>query len=215
MSQPTPPMPDFPPPSAPKKNHTNAIIIGTAAVLIAAIVTTGVVVADSDDSSGDNPTVAKAANTSPPASASSTPSVTPEQPELKIGDTADISGEADVTAAVLGYKDTGVKGVPEMLSSGQKWAVLDVKVCNTGSEPVQTSTFPWSLAYEGGVRIDSAGMNAGELPQPLYPMDAKVATGDCVRGNIAFQVPKEGRPERVLYSPGMVEVPVEWQVPKE
>ncbi len=122
--------------------------------------------------------------------------------------------EATFSAAALGYRDSGVRGVPEMLSAGQKWAVLEVKVCNEGSEPIQTSPFPWSLAYPDGVRVESAGMNAGDLPQPLYPMDAKVGDGDCVRGNIAFQVPKEGRPERVLYSPDTIDVPVEWRLGK-
>jgi hypothetical protein len=105
-----------------------------------------------------------------------------------------------------------VKGVPEALSSGQKWAVLMVKVCNQDAEPISTSPLVWSLAYADGARVEAAGMNAGELPQPLYPMDAKVSGGDCVKGNIAFQVPKAGRPERVLYSPDVVDEPVEWRV---
>lgn len=208
MNQPTPP-------PAPKKNHTNTIIIGTAAVLIAAIVTTGVVVVNSDDdSSDDKPTVAKATNTSAPSSASPTPTLS-KQPSLKLGDTVDVDDDlGSLSAAALAYRDEGIKGWPEALGPGEKWAVLDVKVCNTGGDPFQTSTYPWSLAYEGGARVASAGMNAGELPKPLYPMDAKVAAGDCVRGNIVFQVPAEGRPERVLYSPDVLDEPVEWRVPK-
>ena len=113
---------------------------------------------------------------------------------------------------MLAYRDKGIAGVPELLSDGQKWAALEVKVCNTGTKGFDVTPMVWSLAYKDGARIEAAGMNAGELPQPLYPMDAKVKTGDCVRGNIAFQVPEQGRPERVLYSPDMLDEPAEWKV---
>ncbi|MEV6181335.1 hypothetical protein AB0M07_30330, partial [Streptomyces sp. NPDC052015] len=85
---------------------------------------------------------------------------------------------------------------------------------NTGDQLFEVSPYPWSLAYADGARVEAAGMNAGDLPQPLYPMDAKVPAGDCVRGNVVFQVPKSGRPERVLYSPGALDEPVEWQIEK-
>ncbi|MFJ6066562.1 DUF4352 domain-containing protein [Streptomyces tendae] len=216
MTQPPPPVHPPQPPARPGLNPKKAIalVVGAAVVAFAIGGGTALLLQDDGDSGDDKPTVAKAPDTSPPASPSSTPESTPQQPDLKVGDTADISGEADVTAAALTYTDTGVKGIPEMLSSGQKWAVLDVKVCNTGKSSIVATPMPWSLAFAGGVRVESAGTNAGDLPQPLYPMDAMVAAGDCVRGNIAFQVPKEGRPERVLYSPEVVDEPVEWQVPK-
>lgn len=216
MTQPPPPAQ---PPQAPARPGLNpkkviALVAGAAVVAFAIGGGTALLLQDDGDSGDDKPTVAKVTDTSPPASPSSTPESTPQRPDLKVGDTADISGEADVTASVLAYKDTGVKGIPEFLGSGEKWAVLDVKVCNTGSSPVVTTTQPWSLAYAGGVRVEAAGMNAGDLPKPLYPMDARVSSGDCVRGNIAFQVPEEGRPERVLYAPGVMDEPVEWQVSK-
>jgi hypothetical protein len=167
-------------------------------------------------SSGDDsqaPAVAKASATE---SASPTPSPTPSptREALRLGDTATISADTDFTAAALAYDGEGVTGVPELLEAGQKWAVLMVKVCNRDAEPIETSPLVWSLAYADGVRVESAGMNAGGLPKPLYPMDAKVSSGDCVRGNIAFQVPKDGTPERVLYSPDALDEPVEWQVSK-
>lgn len=168
-------------------------------------------------SSGDNddkPAVAKASEAQQSASPTPSPTPPPSQDTLKLGDTADIDAEGKFSAAALAYQDTGVKGIPEMLGAGQKWAVLMVKVCNKDTEPIETTTVVWSLAYEDGARVESAGMNAGELPQPLYPMDAKVSGGDCVKGNIAFQVPKEGSPERVLYSPDVLDEPVEWQVGK-
>ncbi|MFI1728197.1 DUF4352 domain-containing protein [Streptomyces acidicola] len=183
--------------------HAAAI---TAALLLAGLATG---CSSNDD---DKPTVSKASTAE---SASPSPSPSPSKETLKLGDTANISIHTKFTAAALTYQDKGIRGVPEMLGADQKWAALMVKVCNKGAEPIQTTAYVWSLAYEDGARVESAGMNAGELPQPLYPMDAKVSSGDCVRGNIAFQVPEEGRPERVLYSPDGLDEPVEWLVSKD
>lgn len=206
MSSTTPPAPH-----PPKHNHTNTIIISTAVVLIAGIVTAGIVVSNSRDSNDPAPTVAKAAST-PPSSTKPDPSPSASQEKLKLGDTVDIDSDVQSSAAVLSYQDKAIRGLPELLGAGQKWAVAEVKVCNRGAEAFPVTTFVWSLAYEDGTRVEPAGTNAGDLPQPLYPMDAKVSGGDCVRGNIPFQVPKSGRPERVLYSPDSLDGPVEWQV---
>lgn len=216
MTQPPPPAQPPQPPARPGVNPKKAIALVAGAAVIAFAIGggTALLLQDDDPTSDDKPTVAKATDTSPPASPSSSPESTLERPDLKVGDTADISGEADVTAAVLAYKDTGVKGYTGFLGGDEKWAVLDVKVCNTGKSSIVATPMPWSLAFAGGVRVESAGTNAGDLPKPLYPMDAMVAAGDCVRGNIAFQVPKEGRPERVLYAPEVVDEPVEWQIGK-
>lgn len=181
------------------------------AIFCTTLLLAGVTACSSSDDAKE-PTVAKA-STSAPAAETPSPSPTPSQETLKIGDTAEVSAEeGKFTAAVLAYRDKGIAGVPELLSDGQKWAALEVKVCNTGTKGFDVTPMVWSLAYKDGARIEAAGMNAGELPQPLYPMDAKVKTGDCVRGNIAFQVPEQGRPERVLYSPDMLDEPAEWKV---
>ncbi|MDH2388185.1 hypothetical protein QCN29_05145 [Streptomyces sp. HNM0663] len=58
-------------------------------------------------------------------------------------------------------------------------------------------------------------MSGGDAPRPLYPLDAPVKGGDCVRGNILFEVPKEGRAERVLYWPEGLDEQVEWLVTKD
>ncbi|MFE7727417.1 hypothetical protein ACFU5D_16680 [Streptomyces anthocyanicus] len=72
MSQPTPPMPDFPPTTAPKKSRTNAIIIGAAVAIIAAIIGTGVVVVQNQN--GDSKPAATA-ETSTPAEDLAAPAV--------------------------------------------------------------------------------------------------------------------------------------------
>lgn len=211
-----PPMPEHQPSAPPpaKRNRTNAIIIGSAAAVIAAIVTTGVVVANSrdDGQSASSPTVSKATGAPKPTH---TPSPAKERQAFKVGDTAEIKAtDTDFTAAVLAFKDEGINGGPGLLSAGEKWAIVEAKVCNKGAEGFAVSPFVWSLAYTDGARVEPTHISGSELPQPLYPMDAKVNAGDCIRGNITFQVPKEGRPERVLYSPDDVDEPVEWAITK-
>lgn len=211
-----PPAPATPPaPQPPKRNHTNTIIISTAAVLIAGIVTAGVVVSGSSDS-GPAPTVVKAASTPSASSKKASPSPSPSQETLKLGDKVDIdAGGNKFSAAVLAHKDKGLRSPVGLFQDGQKLALIEVKVCNEGEQPITVAPFTWSLAYEDGSRLEPFHMTGSELPPPVYPMDAKVKGGDCVRGNIFFEVPKGfGRAERVLYSPGDLDEPVEWQIGK-
>ncbi|MEG3629731.1 DUF4352 domain-containing protein [Streptomyces poriticola] len=133
----------------------------------------------------------------------------------QLGDTVDISaGGNDFSAAALAFEDKGITGGPGLLSEGQKWAVVEVKVCNKGDEAIQVGPFVWTLAYADGARMEPTHTSGGALPQPLYPLEAKVRGGDCVRGKVTFQVPEQGRAERVLYSPTDLDEPVEWAVPK-
>ncbi|MFC8201348.1 DUF4352 domain-containing protein [Streptomyces sp. NPDC057298] len=186
--------------------RTRTTTVATAALLLATLVSC------SSGSSG-KPTVAKASDT-PSASNSPSPSPSPSSKTYKLGDTIDISAGYDFSAVVLAFKDKGISAGPGLESAGQKWAVAEVKVCNKDTEPFEVSPFVWALAYEDGARLEPAHITGSELPQPLYPADAKVRAGDCVRGNVSFEVPDEGRAERVLYSPGGLDEPVEWTIPK-
>ncbi|WP_405739831.1 DUF4352 domain-containing protein [Streptomyces sp. NBC_00028] len=178
----------------------------TAALLLATLVSCS-------SGTSKKPTVAKASDTAS-ASSSPSPSPSPSSKTYKLGDTVDISSEYDFSAVVLAFKDDGISGGPGLLSAGQKWAVAEVKVCNKDTEPFGVSPFVWTLAYEDGARVEPTHISGSELPQPLYPLEAKVRGGDCVRGNVTFQVPEQGRAKRVLYSPGDLDEPVEWAVPK-
>jgi hypothetical protein len=187
------------------RHATTAI---TAALLLA-----GLTVGCSSDS--DGPTVAKATNTPSPASSSPTPSPSPTQETYRLGDTIDISNAGfEFAVTPISFKDEGISSLPGLLKAGEKWAIVEVKVCNTGTEVFSVSPFPWSLAYEDGARVQATSVSGAELPAPEYPVDAKVRGGDCVRGNIPFEVPKEGQAERVLYAPEDLEEPVEWQLGK-
>lgn len=215
MSNTEPPTTTTTPPPA-KRSHTNTVIISTAAVLIAGIVTAGLVVSNSRDADDPTPTVVKAANTPSASSTKTSPSPSPSQETLKLGDKVDIdAGGNKFSAAVLAHKDKGISSPTGLFQDGQKLALVEVKVCNEGEQPITVAPFTWSLAYEDGSRLEPFHMTGSELPPPVYPMDAKVKGGDCVRGNVFFEVPKGfGRAERVLYSPGDLDEPVEWQVGK-
>ncbi|MCX5336886.1 DUF4352 domain-containing protein [Streptomyces sp. NBC_00140] len=186
--------------------HT--ITVTLAACLLATLAACG----GSDD---DKPTVSKATDT-PSAATKPTPSPSPTKEKLRLGDTVNVNSDGiKFSAAALAYKDKGVTSPPGMLQDGQKLARVEVKVCNKGDEPITVTPFVWSLAYEDGVRVEPFHMSGGGLPQPVYPMDAKVSGGDCVRGNVFFEVSERaGRAERVLYSPQDLDEPVEWPTGK-
>ena len=183
-------------------------IATTAALLLAGTVGCS---SNGDDS---KPTVAKASETQT-TSPTPSPTPSPSAETYKLGDTVDVDTEdGKFTAAALTYKAGGIPDVAGLLKGDQKWAVLEVKVCNKGPETIEVSPFVWSLAYADGARMEPMHMTGNELPQPLYPLEAKVKNGDCVRGNVLFQVPQQGTPERALYSPDALDEPVEWTVPK-
>lgn len=180
-----------------------------ATCLLLAAVTTGC-----SSSSKEEPTVGKVSKVD---SASPTPSPTtpsPSQETFEFGNTADsAAGGRKWSATVLAFKDQGITGDPGLGSDGQKWALAEVKVCNRGTGAFPVTPFTWSLAYADGVRVEPTHVSSG-LPEPLYPMETKVKGGDCARGDITFEVPLEGRAERVVYSPSDLDEPVDWTVPK-
>jgi hypothetical protein len=75
------------------------------------------------------------------------------------------------------------------------------------------SQFPWPLAYADGTSIEVTGSSGGDMPKPEYPMDKTVKPGRCAAGLIAFPVPGDKRPERLVYEPESGEV-LEWAIPK-
>ncbi|MFD6312581.1 DUF4352 domain-containing protein [Streptomyces nigra] len=183
--------------------------IATTVVLLIAGLTV------SCSSHSERPAVAKA--TASPSAADGSPGIAPSHTAkvYKLGDTLDVdNGDFEFTVQALSFKDSGISSLPGTLKAGEKWATVEVKVCNTGSEVFSVSPFPWSLAYEDGARVQATSVSGAELPAPEYPVDAKVRGDDCVRGNVPFEVPKSGRAERVLYAPEDLEEPVEWMLPK-
>ncbi|MGI5406633.1 DUF4352 domain-containing protein [Streptomyces chartreusis] len=185
-----------------------------ATAITAALLLTGLAVGCS--SGADEPAVSKATDTPSTASSSPSPSPSPSPETYKLGDTVNINADGKkFSGTALTYKDTNVPTPEGILNEGQKFATVEVKVCNRGSKTLGVSPFAWSLAYSDGARMEPMHVSGGGLPQPLYPLEAKVRDSDCVRGHILFEVPEKfSRAERVLYSPGDLDEPVEWAVPK-
>ncbi|MER6678663.1 DUF4352 domain-containing protein [Streptomyces sp. NPDC000983] len=179
--------------------------------LLACLLLAGAAGCSSD--SDDKPAVSKASAEPATSSPSPSPSASPSPDVFKLRDIADITLDGlDFTATVLAFKDRGISGGPGLLNDGQKWALAEVKVCNKDDESFGVTPFKWSLAYADGARVEPTHVSGSGLPGPVYPLEATVKGGDCVRGNIFYQVPPEGRAESVMYAPEGLDEPVEWEL---
>lgn len=121
------------------------------------------------------------------------------------------------TTTVLAYKQPvpNVSPPGDDGQDGDVWGSVEAKVCTGKNSPgsITVDQFAWSLAFPDGARIEVTGLNGGDFPRPEFPMDATVRAGDCARGLIMFPVPRDQRPERVIYAPDGIEEPIEWTVP--
>ncbi|MFF4933563.1 DUF4352 domain-containing protein [Streptomyces griseofuscus] len=102
---------------------------------------------------------------------------------------------------------------PEDFQGGDVWATIHVKVCNLSGPDISVSQTPWSLEYADGTSIEVTGSTGGDMPKPEFPMDRAVKAGRCAAGLIAYPVPSDKKPERVVYAPDGLD-PVEWAADK-
>jgi hypothetical protein len=189
----------------------------TTAATIAAGLLLGLTACDStteDPKAGPNTTssTTAAATVDTEAAQTSTPAT------LAMGSTLtwdDPDGDVSGTGAALSYRQ-GVKSVgsaaEETGQPGYVWAALELKVCSTKGTFLAT-TFPWTLSYADGARIEPSSSTWEDFPKPEFPIETKLAPGKCVRGNVVYPVPGNSRPATVVYAPESVDVPVEWAVP--
>ncbi|SBT94113.1 hypothetical protein GA0115233_107920 [Streptomyces sp. DI166] len=168
----------------------------------------------SSDGSGQ-PRVAKAPE-APSGVGSAGPSPSPGRESYALGDTVDIAMSGhDFSVTAIAHKDRGVPSPPGLPADGQKWVLAEVKLCNKGGKALGVTPFAWSLAYADGSRMEPTHVSGSGVPLPMYPLEAMIRGGDCLRGNILFEVPEDyPRAQRVLYSPTGLDEPVEWVVPK-
>ncbi|MFB7345853.1 hypothetical protein ACFCZ6_38025 [Streptomyces hydrogenans] len=175
--------------------------------------------------SSSEPDTAASATAIPQAVTSSMPpptsSASPVANYLAFGQAVEVNNPANNSAAkttVLGYQQGGysprTSADEAFNTNGYVWATVEIKVCTTKGT-VETSRFPWVLAYADGTRIEPSGVTFGDFPKPEYPYDAKVKTGDCVRGKTVFPVPGNQRPERIVYTTELLPTPAEWGVPAQ
>lgn len=86
-------------------------------------------------------------------------------------------------------------------ATGQVVAGIDVQVC-VGQLPEGTSQVtwaPWSLVGEDNARYSTPAPAGGGDMGPQFPQVARVASGDCVRGWITFEVPPDAKVSTVRY----------------
>ncbi|MFF9625433.1 hypothetical protein [Streptomyces griseosporeus] len=184
------------------------------ALLALALLTAGCS-SDTDDKAAEPSATPTATSASP------TPSPAPSRP-LAIGDTLTNTGKVEgktfkTTVTVLGYTHdfkAQASAADETGAEGYVWSALEVKVCALTSE-VMTSRFPWTLAYADGARVEPSGTTYDDFPKPEYPIEARVNSGDCIRGKIAYAVPGNQRPEKVIYAPESLDESVEWSLAKQ
>ncbi|MFD6994111.1 DUF4352 domain-containing protein [Streptomyces sp. NPDC059943] len=176
-----------------------------------------VLVGCSNTDDGDGPVPAAAA----PAEVSTSSEPDPAPAAKKIGDThrweAAVDGlTATGSTTVLSYEQPAksVSSPGEGLGlTDPQWAVVEVKVCNTGPDNISASQSPWTLVFPDDTRAQTTGLNGGDLPKPEFPtLDTLVKAGDCLRGKIPFAVERDVRPDRIVYTASESE-PVEWTVP--
>ncbi|GGY82966.1 hypothetical protein GCM10010363_74500 [Streptomyces omiyaensis] len=150
-------------------------------------------------------------------STSPAPEVTTTAP-LKLGTSytwEDAEAGVSGTSTAISYEQ-GIKSVGSAAESsgtpGYIWAALELKVCSTKGV-FTANTFPWTLAYSDGARVEASGTTWDDFPKPEFPIETKLSPGKCVRGKVVYPVPGDSRPETIVYAPQTVTVPVEWAVP--
>ncbi|MFF9023931.1 DUF4352 domain-containing protein [Streptomyces eurythermus] len=138
---------------------------------------------------------------------------------LKMGTRQDINDNANdvhITVQALEYQQP-YQGPqpqkPDASQGGDIWATAEIKICNISGPDINVSQTPWSLDYEDGTSIETTGLSGGDMPKPEFPMDKPVKAGRCAAGLIAYPVPSNKRPERIVYAPEGTE-PIEWAVSK-
>lgn len=152
----------------------------------------------------DSPTrSATSAPTSNPATtSSSTDSPVASAPPAEAVDARNYLGtevvgpNAGSTVTVFDYRSP-----TDNEATGQIVAGIDVQVC-VGQLPEGTSQVtwaPWSMVGEDNARYSTPAPAGGGDMGPQFPQVTRVASGDCVRGWITFEVPPDATVSTVRY----------------
>lgn len=120
-----------------------------------------------------------------------------------LSDTDESGEDVTVAAQVVSYRQpVRIRYSDPHDFQGSQFAVADVRVCivKSGEGKVLVSPESWLLEYSDGTSVEWSGLT-GAIERE-YPADKSLRTGRCARGRVIFAVPRGGKPERIVYSPG-------------
>ena len=89
-----------------------------------------------------------------------------------------------------------------------------VQGCSIGSDPIEFSSYPWTLATADGSTFEPMGTFYGNDPVPQYPSQRVVAAGQCVKGWILYELPAGTAITTIRYSNSSSDTPLlgTWKV---
>jgi hypothetical protein len=134
------------------------------------------------------------ATSSPPAAVPTSPAATTKPagpPQLKVGGTfVGQRSKITIRSAKLG-------GSAADYEPGTVWLYTDVRICNTGTEALNTPSWSmWLLKTQDGYEVEPADITP-EPRQPALPYERELAPDDCVRGWLTFAPPKDSRTKEI------------------
>jgi hypothetical protein len=148
------------------------------------------------------------AQTSPSQTAEATPSPSPAAPSttaaapspagpLRLSSTAELTG---VSVTVLAYREGSSTDRALDIKASEKWASIDVKVCNNSLSPLDASDSYWTLQSAGSVEYEKANYQDFAMPQqPVYG-GRTVSANKCTRGWVSFVVQRNEPPALAIYA---------------
>lgn len=177
-------------------------LVRAAAVLVAAV--SGLV------GCGTTTVSAPPKNNPPPSAVADSPSTTPPANGHQLGESVD-AGTGFVRATVFAYTQPAASGASPA-AAGNAWATADVRACAQDGTifAVSVSDATWSLRLADGTAVSPWHGDDPAFPQPRYPQTpTSLQAGQCVRGWVVFEVPANGPPPLLRYSPQGAE-PIDW-----
>ncbi|WP_295787534.1 DUF4352 domain-containing protein [uncultured Microbacterium sp.] len=108
----------------------------------------------------------------------------------------------DVTVTAHEFRpDSTPEPAPQPQTAGDRWASLDVEVCNTSSEQFTVSGNPWSLVAADNRTYSESSTGYDQFPQPRFAFgDQAVEAGMCRRGWITFVVNGDATINSIRYA---------------
>jgi hypothetical protein len=158
---------------------------------------------------GDKPTPTATAPPAPIASISpgpspseaaespaESPSPTPDKP-LRLGAAADLDA---IALTVFAYREGTSNERSADIASSEKWASIDVRICNNTPEAFEVRDNFWTLQSAESVEYEKPKLEDLDLPQqPVYG-GRSLRASKCTRGWISFIVQRDQSPVLAIYA---------------